>query len=168
MHPRLVIDLGLLPEEGRQFTGELPPEVFDLPEEDARPLGPLHYDLHVQRFENELFLIGNLSATFEFTCVRSLHPFTRTIRIDQVPISIEIGRATSIDLASELREEVLLAFPANPHCDEADEPTECAIDSRYLAVDKDAGDGVETAPPPREDGRWAALDNWSRPARDES
>lgn len=164
MSSSLIIDLGTLPEDGKQFTGELAPEAFGLSENDARPLGPLHYDLHVQRFESELFLSGNLSAAFEFTCVRTLHPFTQTIRLDQVPISLEIGNEASIDVTAALREEILLAFPANPRCDGADEPTECAIDPRYLAVDKGAGDGVETASPPREDGRWAALDAWSDPA----
>lgn len=168
MNPRLIIDLGILPEDGKQFTGQLAPELFNLPKSDARPLGPLHYDLNVQRFESELFLSGSLSATFEFTCVRSLHPFTQTIRLDHVPLSVEIGQSGSIDVSEALREEILLAFPANPHCDDADQQTECVIDPRYLAVDKGAGDGVETAPPSREDGRWAALDAWSEPAKDES
>ena len=163
MDQHLVIDLATLPEDGKQFSGELAPEIFDLPEKDARPLGPLAYDLHIQRFESELFLSGKLGISFEFTCVRTLHPFTQTIRLDQVPMSIEIGNSASIDVTAALREEILLAFPANPRCDQADEPTECAIDPRYLAVDKGAGDGVETASPPREDGRWAALDAWSDP-----
>jgi uncharacterized protein len=168
MDQRLIIDLGTLPEDGRQFSGELAPQLFELPAEDARPLGPLRYDLAVQRFGGELFLTGTLSARFEFTCVRTLHPFTRTIRLDQVPLSIEIGNSAAIDVTAALREEILLAFPANPTCDQADEPTECQIDPRYLAVDKGGGDGVETPPPPREDGRWAALDAWSeQPAQDE-
>jgi hypothetical protein len=122
MHPRLIIDLDTLPDEGRQVAGELPPEVFDLPPGDARPVGPLCYDLYAQRFEGELFLSGSLSAPFEFTCVRTVHPFVRTIRIEQVPISLEIGRQSEIDVTDALREEVLLQFPANPRCDEADEP----------------------------------------------
>jgi uncharacterized protein len=159
----LVIDLGTLPEDGKQFSGELAPEIFELKEGDAHPLGPLRYDLHVQRFESELFLSGDLSAGFEFTCVRTLHPFTRTIRVEQVAISLEIGNSGSIDVTQSLREEILLAFPANPSCDQADEPTRCEIDPRYLAVDKGAGHGVGD-PPLRGDGRWAALDAWSDPA----
>ena len=163
MDQLLVIDLATLPEDGQQFSGELAPEIFGLSEKEALPLGPLIYDLNVQRFESELFLSGKLGISFEFTCVRTLHPFTQTIRLDQVPMSIEIGNSASIDVTAALREEILLAFPANPRCDGADKPTECAIDPRYLAVDKGAEDGVETASPPREDGRWAALDAWSDP-----
>ncbi len=161
MNPRLVIDLWLLPEDGKQFTGELPPEIFTLAEGDARAVGPLAYDLHVQRFEGELFLSGSLSAPFEFTCVRTLHPFVQTIRIEYVPISVEIGEQAQIDVTDALREEVLLEFPANPRCDDADESMQCRIDPRYLAVDKPPGEGVESPPPATGGDRWAALDAWS-------
>lgn len=167
MNQRLIIDLATLPDDGRRFAGELPAGIFDLPAGDARPTGPLSYDLHVQRFEGELFLSGLLSAPFEFTCVRSLHPFIKTIRLEQVPISLEIGSASSIDASDALREEILLAFPADPRCEDGDEPMHCSIDPRYLAVDKSAGDGVEDAPSPRGDDRWAALDALPRPAPDE-
>ena len=167
MNPRLVIDLGHLPEDGKQFAGELPPEIFDLPKGDARPVGPLAYDLHVQRFEGELFLSGSLSAPFEFTCVRTLHPFVQTIRIDHVPIAIEIADQSKIDVTEALREEILLEFPANPLCDEADEPMHCQIDPRYLAVDKPPDAGVESPPTPQGDDRWAALDAWSESPKEE-
>lgn len=155
---RLVIDLATLPEEGRELAGELDAEVFDLPAHDARPAGPLAFDGRVQRFGSELLLTGTLEAPFELTCVRTLHPFVQTIRLEDAAVSLEIGEEASIDATEALREEVLLQLPANPRCEDADEPQECRIDPRYLAVDKPGGDGVES--PPREEGddRWGALD----------
>lgn len=161
MRPRLIIDLATLPDEGRRFAGELPERLFDLPAGDARPVGPLAYDVHAQRLGGELFLSATLSAPFEFTCVRSLHPFVQTIRVEAVPISLEIGRQAEIDVAEALREEILLQFPANPRCDQADEPGDCTFDPRYLAVDNPPGHGVDSAPDPPGDQRWAALDAWS-------
>lgn len=155
---RLVIDLATLPEEGKRFTGELPATVFDLPPDDPVPAGPLSFDLHVQRFGSELFLSGSLEAPFDFTCVRTIHPFRRTIRLANAPISIEITSEAPVDVTDALREEILIQFPADPVCDEADEPMSCEIDPRYLAVDKAPGDGVEPAPPRHGDERWAALD----------
>ena len=64
MQKRLMIDLASLPEEGRRFAGELPQEIFDLPEDDAQPVGPLEYDVLAQRFGSELLLTGLLSAPF--------------------------------------------------------------------------------------------------------
>jgi len=155
---RLLIDLPTLPEDGKDLAGELPPEVFDLPETDARPVGPLRYELRAQRFGSELLLTGTLSAPFEFTCVRTLHPFVQTIEVGSAAVSLEIGRDSQIDATDALREEILLEFPSDPRCDEADEPQHCEIDPRYLAVDKPAADAVETPPRDAGDDRWSALD----------
>ena len=155
---KLLIDLPTLPEEGKSLEGELSPEIFELPKEDATPVGPLYYNLFVQRFGSELLLTGYLSAPFEFTCVRTLHPFVQTIEIENAAISLEIEDSSQIDATEALREEVLINFPTDPRCEDADEPQECKIDPRYLAVDKPGQDAVETPPHAEGDDRWAALD----------
>jgi uncharacterized metal-binding protein YceD (DUF177 family) len=161
MNRRLVIDLANLPEDGRSYSGELPAEVFDLPPGDAVPVGALDYDLFVTRFESELLLSGRLSAPFEFTCVRTLHPYVQTIVLENAAIALEIGHQAEMDVTEALREEVLLQFPADPRCEDADEPQECEIDSRYLSVDKPASDGLTTPPRDGGDDRWSALDRLS-------
>lgn len=158
MKGRLVIDLASLPEEGRTYAGELPAEIFDLPKGDAVPVGGLSFDLYAKRFESELLLTGRLSAPFEFTCVRTLHPFVRTIVLEDAAISLEIGHEVDVDATEALREEVVLNFPADPRCDEADDPQECQIDPRYLSVDKPGSDGLPTPPRDGGDDRWSALD----------
>jgi uncharacterized metal-binding protein YceD (DUF177 family) len=148
-----------LPEEGKSFSGELPSEIFDLPEGDAQPVGPLEYDLRVQRFGSELLLAGHLSAPFEFTCVRTLHPFVQTIRLDDAAVSLETGSEAEIDVTEALREEILIHFPVDPRCEDGDEPQKCEIDPRYLSVDKPEGDALPTPPRAEGDDRWSALDN---------
>jgi uncharacterized protein len=155
---RLVIDLQTLPEEGKVFTGELSAELFDLPENDPTPTGPLRYELRAQRFSSELLLTGFLAAPFEFTCVRTLHPFVQTITLEHAAISVEITDGGPLDVTEAIREEVLIEFPSHPRCDQADDPQECEVDPRYLAVDKPAGDEVETPPRAGNDDRWSALD----------
>lgn len=159
MQSKLPIDLESLPEEGMALSGELSPDVFDLPKGDARAVGPLQYELWAQRFGSELLLTGKLSAPFEFTCVRTLHPFVQTISLDSAAVSIEIDKSSVIEASEALREEVLIQFPANPRCEEADEPQECKIDSRYLSVDKPVDDGLSTPPRTEGDDRWSALDD---------
>jgi uncharacterized protein len=159
MKKRLLIDLASLPEDGKNLAGELAPEVFDLPAGDAQPVGPLVYDLWAQRYGSELLLTGSLAAPFEFTCVRTLHPFIQTIRVEQAAISLEIGQEGDLDATEALREEVLIHFPVDPKCEDGDTPQGCEIDSRYLAVDKPAESGQETRPRAEGDDRWSALDN---------
>jgi uncharacterized protein len=100
-----------------------------------------------------------LSAPFEFTCVRTLHPFVQTIRLDDAAISLEIGSEAEIDASDALREEILVHFPIDPRCEEGDDPQKCEIDPRYLSVDKPEGDGLTTPPRAGGDDRWSALDN---------
>jgi uncharacterized metal-binding protein YceD (DUF177 family) len=154
-----MIDLAVLPEDGKCLSGELPKEIFDLPAGDAVAVGAMEYDLWVQRFGSELLLTGSLSAPFEFTCVRTLHPFIQTIHLENAAISLETGNDGAIDVAEALREEILLNFPVDPRCEEGDVPGRCEIDPRYLSVDKPAQDGLPTPPRAEGDDRWSALDN---------
>jgi len=153
-----MIDLASLPEDGKSFVGELAAEVFDLPAGDAQAVGPLEYDLWVQRFGSELLLTGSLTAPFEFTCVRTVHPFIQTIRVGQAAISLEIAHEGDLDVTEALREEVLIHFPIDPKCANGDVPQACEIDSRYLAVDKAAESGQDPRPRAEGDDRWSALD----------
>ena len=160
MKGRLMIDLANLPEEGKAFSGELPQEIFDLPAGDAQPAGPLEYDLWVQRFSSELLLTGTLTAAFEFTCVRTLHPFVQTIHLENSAVSAEIEKEGEFDATEAIREEVLIHFPIDPRCEEGDVPQQCEIDSRYLSVDKSAEDELPTPPRAESDDRWSALDTF--------
>ncbi len=159
MEKSLTIDLATLPEEGMAFAGQLDGGVFDLPAGDAVSVGPMEYDLWVQRFGSELLATGSLSAPFEFTCVVTLKPFVKTIRIPQAAVSVEITNPAQLDISPALREEILIEFPAHPRCDEGDSPEPCEIDSRYLAVDKPGGDDLSIAPRSEGDDRWSALND---------
>ena len=160
---QLVIELGNLPEGGKQLSGALSPDVFGLEKADSRPLGPLKFDLQAQRLENELLLMGHLEAPFEFECVRTLQRFKMTIRADNAAIALEIGPEGAIDVTEALREELLLAFPSYPRCDEGDDPMPCELNPQYLAVDKPVAGDVENPPDPHGDSRWAALDQLEPP-----
>jgi uncharacterized metal-binding protein YceD (DUF177 family) len=158
MKGHLMIDLATLPDEGKLYAGELLKEIFGLPEDDAQAVGPLEYEVLAQRFGSELLLTGTLAASFEFTCVRTLHPFVQTIRLEDAAVSIEIEREGQIDATEAVREEILINFPVDPRCEEGDVPQKCEIDSRYLSVDKAPEDGLPTPPRAESDDRWSALD----------
>jgi hypothetical protein len=159
MKSTLTIDLATLPDEGLALQGELDASVFDLPKTDAVPTGPLKYDLWVQKFGSELLLTGSLRAAFRFTCVVTLKPFIKTIDLPSAAISVEIGHSQQLELSDALREEILIAFPVNPRCDEGDVPEPCEIDSRYLAVDKSVKNDLSPAPRSESDNQWSALDD---------
>lgn len=152
------IDLANLPDEGQHFEGEISPDIFELEGSDIVSASPLHYSLFAQRFDTELLLSGSLEATFELTCMRSLHPFHQTISMPAAAISIELGGDGIVDAAPQIREEILLELPTNPRCENGDTPMKCEIDPKYLAVDKPVDDGVDNAPAQEKPNPWGALD----------
>jgi len=157
MKKRLQIDINTLPEEGQSFSGELDGALFTAQGETIKPTGPLFYDLYIQKFDSELLVRGNLSATFEFACDRCLRPFNQTIQALDCSLCIE-ATSSQIDLTDALREEIVILFPDYPHCDKGDEPGECKLDSRYLAVDKPPVDDVKTHLRDGSSTPWDALD----------
>ncbi|MGB0774972.1 MAG: YceD family protein [Akkermansiaceae bacterium] len=156
MKKHLTIDASALPEEGKSYSGELDPSVFDIPGDETRASGPLFYDLYLQRFDNELLVRGALSVPMEFTCVRTLQKFVQTIETPDWSTCIQLT-GSEIDLTPQLREELAILFPDYPRCDQADDPMDCEVDSRYLAVDKPPED-VKTPPRDGKPDPWAALD----------
>ena len=152
------IDLANLPDEGEHFQGEIPSEVFEPGKSDIISVSPISYSLFAQRFDTELLLTGEVEATFELTCMRSLHPFEQTIHVPAAAISIEIKSDSIIDASDAIREEVLLELPTNPKCEDGDNPGKCEIDPKYLAVDKSIDAGVDNAPAREKPNPWAALD----------
>ena len=155
---RLIIDLESLPEEGKNFSGKIDRDLFGIDCDEAKVVDDLHYDLHAQRFGNELFLQGKISAAFEFCCVRCLNRFVQTLVIDDFSTSIKIDDQWVIDPSDQLREEILLDFPAYPHCEDADEPSTCVIPNMHFGVDKSPSSGVNSSAPTGESGVWDALD----------
>ena len=152
------IDLANLPDEGKQFDGEISPEVFDITGTDIISVSPLKYSLFVQRFDTELLLTGPIEAAFQLTCQRSLHAFEKTISMPSVAISIELGPDGFVEAAQPIREEILLELPTIPRCEDGDTPGKCEIDPKYLAVDKPMDDGVDNASAQEKPNPWAALD----------
>ena len=121
MKTQLLIDISTLPEEGKSFSGELDPSIFTFSGDDTQCIGPLLYDLYIQHFESELLLRGSLSAPIEFTCVRDLERFVKTLENNDLCASIE-ATGGEVDLTDTLREEIIILFPDYPHCEDADAP----------------------------------------------
>ncbi len=130
----LVIDLQMLPPEGRQLSGHIESGVFHLEDGGPKAVSPLLYDIHVFREGDVLAVTGSISADFEMQCVRCLEPFTHRIAFDDYSAEEEIGEnSASVDLTERLRDDILLALPGHPHCDESELTTRpCPAAGRFL------------------------------------
>lgn len=146
-----------LPPEGVHLEGHLPPAVFDLVGDDTvRPTGPLEWSLDVVRDDDDLVVTGNIGATFELECGRCAERFQQRISLEDYELLIPVENEHPIDLTTWLREDILLALPTHPRCENGNvTPRACPAEGRFDTAADAAGDGSGEADGSRV---WEALD----------
>lgn len=156
-HEKIAGRTGELAGGREKYSGELDSEIFGIDDEEVTSIGPLAFDLHVQRFENELFVRGNISAPFKFRCVRCLGYFDYVVEVCDFAASFQIDSQNVVDVSDSLREEIVLDFPAYPKCADGGMENDCMAKTPYFGVDKEGGTGVNSSAPIRNSGVWDAL-----------
>jgi uncharacterized metal-binding protein YceD (DUF177 family) len=106
-----------IPPEGRHFEGMEPASVLDVNEAKTVATAPLRYSLDVGLSDGGLFATGLLESIFNVECVSCLDTFEYPICIPNFACQVDLHGAEQIDLTDHLREDILLALPAHPHCD---------------------------------------------------
>jgi uncharacterized protein len=154
----LLVDLRNLPEEGLHREGTLPVSFFALQASDpVRPTSPLTYSLDIERDGKELLVQGSVQATFNLECGRCTERFGYALDLPDYVLEVPIENALTIDLTEPLREDILLALPSYPRCEDGNiTPRACPAEGRFA-------EPVSAEPPPHEDkGIWDALDKLNR------
>ena len=154
------IDLRQLPVAGKTISGEAPPEIFELGQNDpARPESPLTYHLNVQRTGNYLRLEGALESIFSFACGRCLERYQHAIRKPDYVAEIPIENLDIIDLTDTLREDTLLDLPGYPRCENGNvQPRECPAKGEFEVRDS-SDPSSEDPDEPEKENVWGALDD---------
>ena len=122
----LTINLRHLEHNDLALKGELPAADLELEQVDEliHAPNPLHYELEVQRLDDNLLVQGNLSLTVEFECARCLKPFSRKLDFKNWSVHLPLTGedkaeivSDCVDLTHYIREDILLAFPQHPLCE---------------------------------------------------
>jgi uncharacterized protein len=132
------INLREIPEEGLELSGEIGEDIFQLPPDHPQPAGPVRYDLHVEIVGETVVVRGSLEADFEMSCVRCLDPFRFRVHLPDALFAEEIEGQETIDLTESVREDILLALPDHPHCEEAHPPRNCPAQGLFEAPEGSA------------------------------
>ncbi len=106
-----------IPLDGEHYEGEVPGAVLGLDDENTRSTGSIRYALDVGVSDGGLWARGTLSAPVECRCVRCLEKFHRTLDVPDFAFQVELEGREMVDLTEHIREDILLALPAHPHCD---------------------------------------------------
>ncbi len=151
-----------IPDDGLHIEGEESAEVLDLPKTDGlRALGPLRYSLDLGMNADGLWATGELAVDLELTCVRCLEAFPCPLEVTDVAVEMERPATETVDLTPLLRDDILLALPAYPHCDWSGERVcPAQIQSAETAVPLGESDGQGGLQPP---SAWSTLDQLKNP-----
>ncbi len=157
------IHLRQIPDDGLHLEGEEDRDILELPaDEGARAAGPVRYSLDLGLDANGLWATGELFVDLELRCVRCLESFRFPLHVPDVALQIERPPTETVDLTPSLREDILLALPAYPHCDWSGERV-CPgrLEAQEEAAPLAESDGRSDSRPP---SAWATLDQLKTPA----
>ncbi len=156
------IFLSDIPEGGLPVSGTIAPSFFGLDERDSiRPAGDLAYDLTVYRFDDVVVLSGTVSGDFELQCVTCLDffPYKASFPSWQSEIEIEAGMA-SFDPRESLRDEILLALPVTPHCNDSPDRPDCPRTELLSRLQERDAEKEAAEEESRNERVWGALDRF--------
>jgi uncharacterized metal-binding protein YceD (DUF177 family) len=149
-------DIRNLPVDGKQVTGTLPPSFFQLPETDLLKADtPLTYDLNIIRDDDDIIINGSVDVTFSLECGRCLERFQIQLDMSEYSAEQAIEKETTIDLTDLIREDILLALPNFPRCEDGNvDPRDCPAEGRFQVTES----SLTQEMPEAKDGVWNALD----------
>jgi len=150
------IDLRHLPPDGKQLEGTLPESFLGLPETDtAKVESPVTYDLLVMRDGENLAVTGSLMAEFSLECGRCLERYRHRVDMPEYVAEVPIEKEGMMDLTDVVREDILLALPSFPRCEDGNVDLRvCPAEGRFDITDSP----VISETPGAERGAWSALD----------
>ena len=152
------IDVREIPEEGLYLRGETAQDIFELGDDLIKPSGPLRYDLHASLVSGSVLVRGTLTTEFQAACVRCLEPVSLQIRLENCVFHLPISSQGTIDLTESVREDILLALPVYPHCEDGTPSKRCPLHGHFEEPE-DSGKESREAPP---GGRnfWSTLEGF--------
>jgi uncharacterized protein len=154
------IRLNELPPEGKFFEGEIRTDPFHLTaKDDPRYVPPIRFALNVRLDGPDVIVEGSISARFELECARCGQWFPWDVELDEFYSEEPRDGAITLDLTAQIREDILLALPGYPRCEDSNvESRVCpaaerfAKESEYAPLDE--AEGKEDTHP----AVWNVLD----------
>jgi len=109
-----------IPEEGSHYEGSDPGEIMGIVGDPfLRVADDVRYDLYAQCVSEELVVRGTLSVELDLKCTRCAEFFSTTVTVSDFLRAYSASKdVDSVDIAADMREELLLHIPGFPVCGE--------------------------------------------------
>jgi len=145
------INVKRIPVDGESLSGSEPASIMELDEPDLRFGREIAYQLFAQVQGSALLVTGKLQTAATLRCSRCLKSFEQPLRVDQFVFHQELGGEDFVDLAANIREDIILELPQRALCQ-----SECK--GLCPVCGKDLNEETCRCKPSRGDLRWHALD----------
>ena len=129
------IHLNELPPDGKVFEGEIRNDIFQLSlTDDPRFVPPVRFEVTVKLDGPDVIIEGTIQSRFELECARCGQWFPWDLNLDPYDSQEPRDGAVTLDLTARIREDILLALPGYPRCEESNvESRTCPSDGRFAA-----------------------------------
>lgn len=157
--PHFNVHLNDLPPEGMRFVGELRPAVFrEIFPEGPNPSGLTKFDVVVSLDKDLIIIEGVVTSEFQVECGRCLQTIPWTVNLDPYVSEDPREGRSNLDLTEFLREDILLALPAYPNCENPNSSIpRCPAADRFASASEYVPISENDAAAP-ENNLWSALD----------
>lgn len=152
------IDVREIPEGGLQVRGETTHDIFELEDELIKPHGALRYDFHASLVSGSVLVRGRVSTKFLASCVRCLEPMALEIELGDCVFHLPISTQGTVDLTESVREDILLALPVYPHCEDGTPPKQCPLRGHFEEPEGLGEESREASPGGR--SSWSTLEGF--------
>lgn len=154
------IHLNELTHEGKFFEGEIRNDPFALKgKDDPKFVPPVRFALTVSIDGPDVIIEGSLSARFEMECARCGQWFPYEVALDDYYSQEPRDGAATLDLTAHIREDILLALPGYPRCEESNvENRTCPAAGQFAEDGAFAPLSEEETQAPQHPDVWNVLD----------
>ena len=114
---QIKLSVSRLEKENIVVDGSLDKDFLELENDEIiSVISSVNYHFEAQLHASGIVIRGNASVNIQGECGRCLAPVSQEVFTEYTLMIDELGNADEIDIADEIREELLLAFPANIIC----------------------------------------------------
>ena len=116
-------DTRAIPEnESLVIEGQIVEDIWQLSDADILKMaGPLDYKVTASIISENLLVRGDFVAPFTSQCTHCLDIFKFSVNLTEHSLLLPIEGNSTIDLTNSIREDIILALPNFPNCEEGEE-----------------------------------------------
>jgi len=109
------IKISEIPKEGLSLKEAYDSNTLDLARDDLKFVSPIDISAFVTKDKDDLYAHVEAKGRLEMTCARCLVPYEIDFR-REFDFSYDVKGKTSVDITSDIRQEIILDYPIKPLC----------------------------------------------------